>query len=101
MPLILVDLAFVVVFLTVLFYINPQVGNVVLVAIPIFVLISATFHHAQKKIVEENFAALAAKASTLAETVANALTIKSLNLESEIEKRWSKRLAVSAWIQQS
>lgn len=97
MPLTLVDLCFVFLFVSVLYYLSPQLGNVVIAAIPVFVVISAAFHRVQKKLVEENFTALAAKTSTLAETVSNALTVKSLGLESEIEGRWGSRLALSAW----
>ena len=97
MPLVLVDLCFVFVFLTVLYYLSPTLGGIVVAAIPVFLIISAAFHRVQKKLVEENFTALAAKTSALAETVSNALTVKSLGLESEIERRWGGRLALSAW----
>lgn len=97
MPLVLVDLCFVFVFLTVLYYLSPTLGGIVIGAMPVFLIISAAFHRVQKKLVEENFTALAAKTSALAETVSNALTVKSLGLESEIERRWGSRLALSAW----
>ena len=97
MPLVLVDLAFVFVFLLALVAVHTTMALIVLCAIPVFLIISVAFHRAQKKLVEENFEALAAKTSTLAETVANAVTVKSLGLESEIEKRWGSRLAMSAW----
>lgn len=97
MPLVLVDLLFVFVFVGALIVIHPITAYIVMGAIPLFVLISAAFHRAQKKLVEQNFQALAAKTSTLAETVANAVTVKSLGLESEIEKRWGGKLAMSAW----
>ncbi len=97
MPLVLVDLCFVFVFLAVLYYLSPILGGIVIGAVPVFLIISLAFHRVQKKLVEENFAALAAKTSTLAETVTNALTVKSLGLESEIERRWGSRLALSAW----
>ncbi|MHA1108090.1 MAG: peptidase domain-containing ABC transporter [Alphaproteobacteria bacterium] len=97
MPLVLVDLCFVFVFVSVLYYLSPPLANIVLAAIPVFLIISAAFHRVQKKLVEENFTALAAKTSALAETVTNALTVKSLGLESEIEQRWGSRLALSAW----
>ena len=55
------------------------------------------FHRKQKELIEQNFMAMAAKTSALNETLNNALTIKSLGLESEVEQRWSRRLALSAW----
>ena len=97
MPLVLVDLAFVFVFLLALVAVHTTMALIVICAIPVFLIVSVAFHRAQKKLVEENFEALAAKTSALAETVANAVTVKSLGLESEIEKRWGGRLAMSAW----
>ncbi len=96
MPMLLVDLMFVVVFLGALYYLNPLIGQVVAAAIPVFIAISALFHRAQKRLIEQNFTALAAKTSMLNETVANAITVKALGLESEIERRWGARLALSA-----
>ncbi|MBT5416161.1 MAG: peptidase domain-containing ABC transporter [Rhodospirillaceae bacterium] len=97
MPLILVDMAFVFVFVGALLFINPLLGIITVAAMPVFLLISVTFHRVQKGLVEKTFLALAAKTSALAETMANALTIKSLGLESEIERRWGNRLALSAY----
>jgi ATP-binding cassette, subfamily B, bacterial HlyB/CyaB len=97
MPMVLVDLAFVFVFVAVLYFLSPVLAQIVIGAIPVFLIISLAFNRAQKKLVEQNFVALAAKTSALAEAVSNALTIKSLGLESEIEKRWTDRLALSAW----
>src|SRR5207245_13824 len=44
-----------------------------------------------------NFQALAAKTSTLTETVTNAATIKALGLEAEVERRWQARVEQAAW----
>ena len=97
MPMVLVDMAFSFVFVAALLFINPLLGIITVAAMPVFLLISATFHRVQKGLVEKTFLALAAKTSALAETMANALTIKSLGLESEIERRWGNRLALSAY----
>lgn len=96
MPLVIVDLAFVVVFVAALFVIDPLIGWITVGAMPIFVCLSLVFHREQKTYTERTFHALAAKTSVLAETVTNALTIKSLGLESDIERRWTSRLALSA-----
>jgi len=77
-------------------FISPTLGLITIGAVPIFLLISVAFHRLQKGLAEKNFSALAAKTSTLTETIANALTIKSLGLESEMEKRWGGRLAMTA-----
>ena len=96
MPLVLIDLAFVALFLGVLFVISGTIAWIAAAAIPVFVLLSLACHRAQKRHVEQNFLSQAAKTSVLAETVNNALTIKSLGLETEIERRWGERLALAA-----
>ena len=97
MPMVLIDLTFVFVFVAALYFLSPMLAHIVIGAMPIFLIISLAFNRAQKKLVNQNFVALAAKTSVLAEVVSNALTIKSLGLESEIEKRWTEKLALSAW----
>src|SRR5262245_16101234 len=97
MPALAIDIAFVALFLGVTFAINFIIGAVTLVTIPLIVGISVLTHKVQKRLVDENFIALAAKSSTLTETVNNAATIKALGLESEVEKRWQARVAQSAW----
>lgn len=97
MPLVIADLLFAFVFLAALFLIEPRMALIVAVAIPLFVLLSVASHARQKKLTEQNFIGQAAKASALHETMANALTVKALGLESEIERRWDHRLGLSAW----
>ncbi|QQS10599.1 MAG: peptidase domain-containing ABC transporter [Rhodospirillales bacterium] len=97
MPSLIIDLGFVIVYLAAIFLINWPIGLFVLLAIPFFIAISLVTHNAQKRHIDENFHALAAKSSALSETVNNAATIKALGLESEIEKRWGARVARSAW----
>lgn len=97
MPLVIADLLFVGVFLFALVLIEPLIAMIVAVSIPIFVMLSLATHKKQKKLTEQNFMGQAAKASALHETMANALTVKSLGLESEIERRWDHRLGLSAW----
>ncbi len=96
MPLVLVDMAFVVLFLGVLFAISAQIAWLALAAIPLFVLISLLCHRPQARLVEQSFQTQAAKTSVLAESVNNAITVKSLGLEPEIDRRWGERLAQSA-----
>ncbi len=97
MPITLVDLLFVGVFLLALWWIDTTLAAVTLAAMPVFVILSLILHGYQKGLIERNFLALAAKSSALAETVNNALTIKSLGLEGEVERRWGDRLALAAW----
>lgn len=97
MPITLVDMAFVVLFAGALFFIAPPIAWIVVGVMPVFLILSIVFHNKQKDLIEQDFVAHAAKASALNETVNNALTVKSLGLESEIENRWSQRLALGAW----
>jgi HlyB family type I secretion system ABC transporter len=97
MPVLAIDIAFVVLFLAATFAISTTLGAVTAFAIPVLVCVSLATHRAQRRLADENFQALAAKSSTLAETVANAATIKTLGLEPEIEKRWQSRVEQSAW----
>ncbi len=97
MPVLIIDLLFVVFFLLALFAISPTMGAITVAAIPFFVLMSWLAHRSQRQIMNESFMALAAKGSALSETVTNAVTVKSLGLESEIEKRWQSRVALAAW----
>ena len=97
MPALAIDIAFVVLFLAATFAISPMLGAIATLAIPVLIGVSLATHRAQRRLAEESFQALAAKSSTLAETVANAATIKTLGLEAEIEKRWQARVEQSAW----
>ncbi|HEU0070913.1 MAG TPA: peptidase domain-containing ABC transporter [Alphaproteobacteria bacterium] len=96
-PMALADLAFVFIFVFAQFYIDVRMGVVLLVFMPLFVLMSYFTHKAQKKLLDQSFQAMAAKASVMTETANNSLTIKSLGLEPEIEKRWENELARTAW----
>ena len=96
-PMALADLAFVFIFVAAQFYIDVRMGMVLIVVMPLFVLLSFFTHKAQKRLLDQSFQAMAAKASVMTETANNSLTIKSLGLEPEIEKRWEDHLARTAW----
>ncbi|MEA2805690.1 MAG: ATP-binding cassette, subfamily bacterial HlyB/CyaB [Rhodospirillaceae bacterium] len=97
MPVLAIDIAFVALFLAATFAISATLGMVATATIPILVGVSLATHRAQRRLTDESFQALAAKSSTLTETVANAATIKALGLEAEVEKRWQARVEQSAW----
>ena len=97
MPTLAIDLAFVVLFLGALFTINPALGSVALAAIPLLVGVSVATHRTQRRLADESFKASAAKGSALAETLANAATVKALGLEAEVESRWRQRAINAAW----
>jgi len=97
MPLHIVDLAFSALFLAALFFIHPTMAFVALAAAPFMVGVALLLHRRQLKLINETFEAQAAKTSALNETINNALTVKSLALEPEMEKRWEGRLAAAAY----
>lgn len=96
MPVLAIDLCFVALFLATTFWVSAPLGTLTVLAVPVLVGVSLAGHRAQRRLADENFQALAAKGSTLGETVANALTIKALGLEPEIGKRWQARVERAA-----
>ena len=96
MPLLLVDLAFVGVFLAVLCYLDLRLGAITLAAMPLFWLLSILARRRHRSLIEAGFKAAAAKASSLGETISQALTVKALGLEPEMERRFKQRLADAA-----
>jgi HlyB family type I secretion system ABC transporter len=97
MPLLLVDLAFVGLFVAVLFYLDVRLGAITLAAMPLFWLLSMLARGPHKRLVEAAFTTAAAKASSLGETISQALTVKALGLEPEMERRFKEKLAEAAW----
>jgi HlyB family type I secretion system ABC transporter len=96
MPLLLVDLAFVGIFLTVLFFLDLRLGLITAAAIPLFLLLSLLAKGRHQTLTEASFKAAAAKASALNESVSQAMTVKALGLEPEMEQRFKQRLAHAA-----
>ncbi|MGI9420699.1 MAG: peptidase domain-containing ABC transporter [Geminicoccaceae bacterium] len=96
MPLLLVDLAFVGVFLFVLFFLDVRLGMITAAAIPFFLILSFLAKGRHQALTEAGFKAAAAKASSLNETVSQVLTVKALGLEPEMEQRFKQRLAHAA-----
>ena len=72
MPLLLVDLAFVGVFVAVLCYLDFRLGAITLAAMPLFWLLSLLARHRHRRLIEAGFRAAAAKASSLGETISQA-----------------------------
>jgi HlyB family type I secretion system ABC transporter len=96
MPLLLVDLAFVGLFLLVLFFLDSRLGLITLASIPLFLGLSFVARRRHHALTEASFKAQAAKASSLSEAVTQALTVKALALEPEMEQRFKQKLAAAA-----
>ena len=97
LPLLLVDFAFVGLFIAAIFVFSPVLGWVTLMALPLFMALSALAQLRQSRLVRANFRATAKKSTGLAETVAQALTVKALGLEPEMQRRFEDRQVESAW----
>jgi PrtD family type I secretion system ABC transporter len=97
LPLLLVDFAFVGLFIAAIFIFSPLLGWVTLAALPLFIGLSAVAQLRQGKLLRANFRASAKKSAGLAETVTQALTVKALALEPEMQRRFEDRQVESAW----
>ena len=92
-PLVLVDAAFIFVFVIALFFLSPTLAFVTIAAMPVPVLFSILFFRAQKRLNEQKFELVAARSTLLSEAVAHAMTNKGLALEPEVERRLANKLA--------
>jgi PrtD family type I secretion system ABC transporter len=96
LPLLVVDLAFVGLFVAALLVLSPTMAWITLAAVPPFLLVSLLAQRRQAALGRQGFRTAAAKTSCLAEAVTQALTIKALGLEPEIERRFERRLVESS-----
>ena len=97
LPALAIDLVFVALFLAAAVRHRPLAGpGRRWLAIPLLIACRWPRHRAQRRLADEIFQALAAKGSTLTETVANAATVKALGLEAEVEQRWQARVERAA-----
>ena len=92
------DLAFTVVFLAVMYWYSPTLTYVVLTyvvlaSIPFYVLISLGITPALRGRVEEKFRRGAANQAFLVEAVTGVETLKSMSVEPQMRQRWEEQLA--------
>ena len=87
------DLAFTVVFLAVMYWYSPVLTYVVLGSIPFYVLISAGITPGLRRRVEEKFRRGAANQAFLVEAVTGVETLKSMAVEAQMRERWEEQLA--------
>jgi ABC-type bacteriocin/lantibiotic exporter with double-glycine peptidase domain len=95
-PLLWVDLGFVILFMAVIAVLAPPLAAIVLAAVPLLVFASWWTARRQRRLMADGFQAAADKASAVGETVSNALTIKALGLESDMARTFDDKLARSA-----
>lgn len=97
LPLTIVDLAFVGLFLVALFVLTPTLALVTLAAMPPFVLLSWWGQRRQGGLQQAHGRATTDKLAALGEAVGQALTVKALSLEGDMQRRYRRHLVRSAW----
>ena len=97
LPLLIVDLAFVGLFLAVMFALTPVLALVTAAAMPGFAALSVLVQRVQATHQRAHARAAGAKATALGEAVTQALTVKCLGLEPDMQRRFERHLLRSAW----
>ncbi len=87
------DLAFSLIFLAVLFLYSPLLTLIVVLALPLYVVLSLTVTPAFRARLQERFQRGSDNQSFLVETVSGIETVKSMALEPVIQRRWEEQLA--------
>ena len=87
------DTVFAVVYIVAMFFYSMMLGAVVLLALPVFVILTAIFTPLVKKQLQVRFGALAENYSMLVESVTGIQTIKALALEPQFNRKWEQSLA--------
>lgn len=87
------DTVFAVVYIVAMFFYSMMLGAVVLLALPVFVILTAIFTPLVKKQLQVRFGALAENYSMLVESVTGIQTIKALALEQQFNRKWEQSLA--------
>lgn len=84
----LLDLMFIIVYITVMFFYSKQLTTITLISLPIFMAISLIITPIFKARLEERFKFGAMQQSYLVETITGVQTIKSFALEPQIQRKW-------------
>lgn len=98
LPVLLVDLAFVALFFAALFLLSPALGWATLLAVPALALLGWLARRSHGRWARAAAHVQGQKQARLLECLVNALTIKALALEPEIEARLQRRLDEGAWV---
>lgn len=88
-----VDLAFTVVFVAVMFLFSPLLTGVVLASIPLYLGASALVTPILKRRLDQKFERGAENQAFLVETVTGIETVKSMAVERHMQRRWEEQLA--------
>ncbi len=90
---VVLDLAFTVVFLALMFWYSTMLTAVVLATLPLYALLSAALTPALRHRLNERFRHSADNHAFLVETVQGMETVKSMAIEPQLRRRWEDQLA--------
>lgn len=88
-----IDLAFTIIFLAIMWFYSVQLFLVVAVSIPLYVLISLIITPPLRRRIEEKFHRGADNQSFLVESVTAVQTLKAMAVEPQMQTRWENQLA--------
>ena len=97
LPILLVDLLFVLLFFAALFGLAPRLGWITLAAVPFFLLLSVVSARKQSRLASEQARLGGDKLATMSEALSQALTVKALGLETLMHRRIEQQVLHSAW----
>lgn len=89
----IIDLAFTVVFFTIMFYYAPTLTWIVVGSIPFYVTLSIIITPILRRRTEEKFQRGADNNAFLTESVSGVETLKALAVEPQMQRRWEEKLA--------
>jgi subfamily B ATP-binding cassette protein HlyB/CyaB len=88
-----IDLFFTLVFLVLLYHYSPTLTLVVVGALPLYVLLAALVTPLLRRRLEEKFSRGADNQAFLVESVSGIQTLKSMAVETQMQRRWEDQLA--------
>lgn len=88
-----IDLAFTVVFIAVMYYFSPTLTYIVLGSIPFYILLSVVITPILRARLHEKFNRGAENQAFLVESVNGVETLKSMAVEPQMRRRWEEQLA--------
>jgi ATP-binding cassette subfamily C protein LapB len=92
----LVDLPFLIIFVTIIFLIGGPLGYIPIIAIPLVVFVGVILQYPLQRFIEDGFKESTQKNALLVEIINGLETIKSNLAEGPMQKRWEKIVGMSA-----
>ena len=92
----LVDLPFVFIFISVIFWVGGPLGYVPLLAVPLIILIGVLLQRSLGEIIQLTFRLSAQKQGLLIESLSTIETVKSLSAEGTLQRKWEQLVGTVA-----